>query len=342
MFLVSITFQVIPIALVSGDTKHYYREYDVFLEAFMELTHNFPEHMNYEVIGKTVKDNNIILFAIGDPKNPKILFDGAMHGEETLGSEILYLYAKWLLTSNDPLAIQIITNTYTLLIPALNVDNYNHLRTNENHVDLNRNFVTRWERAGSSDPESWYYHGPAPSSEPETQVLLSVFERFQPVFYINLHFPGGTYYLGSRYGNHTRYEFLIEKIETLANEQEVDPYQYRGESGGSGLAISDAAKLGITSFLVELHDEILPLSEIEEKVFPRFLTIACGLSQTIEPEVIPDFSTDVPEFPYEIPQLPDTIPEFPTTRMFLLIVMTSIFTLFFVWKLRKANFSKAP
>jgi len=264
-----------------------YRGYNTFMDAFMSLANAYPELVTYESIGKTVENRDIIMFKIGNPDGGKVLFDGAMHGWETLGSEVLYFYAKWLLTSNDPVANRILTRDYTLLVPALNVDGYNSARKNADGVDLNRNFATNWERAGSTNPNSEYYRGPAPLSEPESQALVRVFKTFNPSFYVNLHFPGGTYYAGSYYGNRTYYRLLVDKIDSLSEELEVTPYYYHGEFGGSGLAISDAACDGVTSFLIELNDEIIPFSEIELVVLPRFIPIATVLSQECEGEPAP-------------------------------------------------------
>jgi len=267
-----------------------YRDYNTFMDAFMSLANAYPELVTYENIGKTVENRDIIMFKIGNPDGGKVLFDGALHGWETLGSEVLYFYAKWLLTSNDPVANRILTRDYTLLVPALNVDEYNNARKNANGVDLNRNFATNWERAGSTNPDSEYYRGPAPLSEPESQVLVRIFKTLNPIFYVNLHFPGGTYYAGSSYGNRTYYRLLVDKIDALSEELGVNPYYYHGEFGGAGLAISDAAYAGVTSFLIELNDEITPFSEIETVVLPRFIPIAVVLSQECEGEHAPEAS----------------------------------------------------
>ena len=256
-----------------------YRDYYTFMDAFMSLTSAYPELVTYETIGKTVENRDIIMFKIGNPAGGRVLFDGALHGEENLGSEVLYFYAKWLLSSNDPIANRILTGAYTLLIPALNVDNYRNVRTNAHHVDLNRNFATNWEYAGSTNPSSWYYRGPAPLSEPESQALVSVFQTYEPHFYMNLH-RGATLFYVSNYGNTTYYSLLFEKMEALSRERGVTPYPY-SFIRGAGFAISDAARAGITSFLLELIDweTIVSFAEIETVVLPTFIPVAAVLTQ---------------------------------------------------------------
>jgi hypothetical protein len=238
--------------------------------------------MTYETIGKTVLGNDIIMFKIGNPNEGKVLFDGAMHGIETLGSELLYFYAKWLLTSNEPLAQHILSATYTMLIPALNVDKYNRDRKNANGVDLNRNFATNWDNSGSTNPDSDTYRGPSPLSEPESQTLIRVFITYTPHFYVNLHMWAGPYYAGSYYGNKTYYQILRNKINSLSRQHGVSPFYYTGQFRGAGFAISDASRTGITSFLIELSETAMPYTDIEKNLLPRFIPIAAVLSQESE------------------------------------------------------------
>jgi hypothetical protein len=254
------------------------RSYDDLREGFMNLASDYPELMSFETIGMTVENREIILFKIGNPIGGVVLFDGAMHGWENLGSEVLFLYARWLLTSGDSMAESILESTYTLLIPALNVDSYNETRKNANGVDLNRNFATNWEYSESRPTYSEYYGGSSPLSEPESQALIGVMQKYKPNFYGNLH-EGGTYYAGSTYGNRTYYSELVSKISDLSLELDVHPYYYHGEFRGSGMAISDAAVEGITSFLIELNDPAIPVTNIETEIFPRFMVIAVVISQ---------------------------------------------------------------
>jgi len=255
------------------------RDYGTFIAAFKSLANTYPELVTYEAVGKTVENNDILMFKIGNPAGGKVLFDGAIHGLESGGSEILYSYAEWLLTSDDPLAKQILATDYTLLIPAVNVDNYNNLRVNAHHVDLNRNFATNWQNSGSTNTTSENYHGPSPLSEPESQALVKVFKAFNPQFYVNLHFGGGKYYLGSTYGNKTLYTSLVNQINTLSQQRGVSPYPYYW-TDGAGFAISDAARLGITSFLLELSTNLtIPSPAIETTILQRFIPIAAVLSQ---------------------------------------------------------------
>ncbi|MEM3701024.1 MAG: M14 family zinc carboxypeptidase [Candidatus Bathyarchaeia archaeon] len=258
-----------------------YRDYNTLIKLFKDFAETYPSLVSYEIVGKTVQNNDIIMFKFGNPNGGRILVDGAIHGAENLGSELLYFYAKWLLTSSDPLATQILTRNYMLLIPALNVDGYAKWRKNANGVDLNRNFATNWQYAGSTDPSSEYYRGPAPLSEPESQALVQVFQTWKPVFYINLH-RGGSILYGSTYCNSTYYSILHSKMKQLANQRQVASYGFQAISG-AGFAMSDAAKAGITSFLLEIVDwQEITLQQIEAELLPKFIPIIAVLSQECE------------------------------------------------------------
>ena len=258
-----------------------YRDYNTLIELFKNLAETYPSLVSYETVGKTVQKRDIMLFKIGNPQGGRILIDGAIHGAENLGSELLYFYARWLLTSNDPLANRILTRNYILLIPALNVDGYAKWRKNANGVDLNRNFATGWQYAGSTDPTSEYYRGPAPLSEPESQTLVQVFKTWKPSFYINLH-RGGSILYGSKYCNQTYYSVLHSKMVQLAKERQVPSYSFQS-LWGNGYAMSDAAKAGITSFLLEIVDwQEITLQQIETELLPKFIPIIAVLSQECE------------------------------------------------------------
>ena len=268
-----------PVSKAEGGT---YRYYDTFMKAFIDLAKQYPSLISYQTVGKTVENRSIIMFTIGNPNGGKILFDGAIHGEESLGGELLYSYAKWLVTSNAPLANQILAATCTLIVPALDADEYNIVRTNAHHVDLNRNFATNWEYSGSSDPNDWYYHGPSPLSEPESQTITRIFQAYKPKFYVNVH-RGGSVLYENHYGNGTYYALLSRKMTDLSHSLNVSPYPHTTLSG-PGFAMTDAAVRGITSYLFEVMDWTtdLSLSQIDSILLPRFISVAAVLSQECE------------------------------------------------------------
>jgi len=95
-----VLFFLIIISLIVGQVFVVYprsnRSYDDLVEAFMNLAYDYPDLVSYDTIGYTVDEQEILMFKIGNPSGERIVFDGAIHGWENVGSELLYLYAKWL------------------------------------------------------------------------------------------------------------------------------------------------------------------------------------------------------------------------------------------------------
>ena len=255
------------------------------MAAYMSLAQAHPQQMTYEAVGKTVQGRDIILFRIGNPNGGRVLFDGAIHGTEAIGSELLLSYALWLLESNESLAKTTLQMTYTLMIPVVNTDKENYARKNANGVDLNRNFATDWERAGSTNPDSTTYRGPSALSEPESQTLVNAFKTYRPTFYVNLHMWADPYYAGCMEANTTYYAKLVSEINSLSQTRGITPFPYSGQFGAAGMAIGDAARLGITSFLIELSKDVIPLSVVQTSLLAKFIPVAAVLSQNARPLV---------------------------------------------------------
>jgi protein MpaA len=76
------------------------------------------------------------------------------------------------------------------LLPDINPDGaVRRTRVNADGVDLNRNFPFRWHRL--SDPDSRYYPGKRPASEPESRAVAAFIRRVRPGLTIWLHQPYG-------------------------------------------------------------------------------------------------------------------------------------------------------
>ena len=108
-------------------------------------------------------------------KNGKILVIGCFHGDEPQGK---YLIEEYLKLNKD---------TKLMFVPCLNEYGYkNNCRTNENGVDLNRNFPTKNWILGEKDD---YYGGEKPASEKETQFLVDLITKNEPKTILTLHAP---------------------------------------------------------------------------------------------------------------------------------------------------------
>lgn len=124
-----------------------------------------------------------------DEAEPEILFTGAVHGDEPLGTMALVYFMHYLLEGygTDPQATEIVESRELYFVPVANPDGYDAiLRTNldandeRTGVDLNRNFGFEWEGANA-------YQGDAPFSEPETRALRDLCLEKQFRLALNYH-----------------------------------------------------------------------------------------------------------------------------------------------------------
>lgn len=114
----------------------------------------------------------------------EVLFIGAFHGDEPESAEILYK----LIDTIQQLPIEQRPMMPFIILPQLNPDGLlANTRKNANQVDLNRNWPTQnWEPNAQHEH---YHSGPAPASEPETQLLQRLIEGFPPQRIVSLHTP---------------------------------------------------------------------------------------------------------------------------------------------------------
>ncbi|MBK9324133.1 MAG: DUF2817 domain-containing protein [Bdellovibrionaceae bacterium] len=113
-----------------------------------------------------------------------ILFVGGVHGDEPEGVRLAQEFLKWL-SEAESKSPEAILHSW-ILVPCLNVDGYlRNLRTNDNGVDLNRNFPARDWSPEAKAPR--YYPGPQPSSELETQALVDLIKIEKPRLIVHFH-----------------------------------------------------------------------------------------------------------------------------------------------------------
>ncbi len=129
------------------------------------------------------------------PPKGRILFIGGIHGDEYAAISLTYIWLKTLLQPSTP------TSYHWLFLPLANPDGLFRspaTRTNANSVDLNRNFpspdwpklaLKTWQSHTGANPRR--FPGETANSEPETQWLVQLIERFQPDAIISLHAPYG-------------------------------------------------------------------------------------------------------------------------------------------------------
>jgi protein MpaA len=114
------------------------------------------------------------------PGVEKVLILGGTHGSEPTGTAIAHRLIIEL--KKNP---QLYKNRYVAIVPEINPDGLAiNSRVNAHGVDLNRNLPAGNWRLGRSDNS---FGGHTPNSEPETQALVKLIERFKPDRILTLH-----------------------------------------------------------------------------------------------------------------------------------------------------------
>ena len=199
-----------------------YRDIYMLTDKLWNIHKKFSSNTAVYRIGTTHMGYPILAFRISntptsDTLKPSILFFAGLHGNELMGSVQIIDQIERMLNSNDG-HIQSLPHTFDLwFIPLLNPDgNIQMMRidasskmgrkngrstegTCENSpsegVDLQRNFPILWEE---SDPKSTHYSGMSNLSEPESQALQNLSQRYQFLAALSWHSPGN--YVTSAYG----------------------------------------------------------------------------------------------------------------------------------------------
>lgn len=123
-------------------------------------------HLQWSVIGQSVEKRFIYGCQIGTGRK-KVLMWSQMHGNESTTTKALFDLFHFLKLDNE-IAKLILTKCSIMVIPILNPDGANrYTRHNANGVDLNR------------DAQAL--------TQPESLVLKSVFQSFNPDYCFNLH-----------------------------------------------------------------------------------------------------------------------------------------------------------
>lgn len=137
-----------------------------------EITNNDGTFTNYEyVISSGDYTTDGYYCELGEPnlniKKPKYLLSSGIHGNESVATLYLYRFVRDVLEGrNVPNAFR--ESTILHVIPVINpwgLDNAT--RSNENNVDINRNFNWKWDENTSE------YKGTKAESEKETQVVVN-------------------------------------------------------------------------------------------------------------------------------------------------------------------------
>jgi len=133
-------------SLTTWDKYHNYVDLTNYLAAVQQT---YPTIARRFSIGKSVQGRE--LWGIRITKNPdieevepEVKYIGNMHGDETVGREMLLRFIDQLCSgymNGDDRITKLIENTDIYIIPSMNPDGFNYgRRSNYNYYDINRNF----------------------------------------------------------------------------------------------------------------------------------------------------------------------------------------------------------
>ena len=178
-----------------------------------------PQLVKLEVLGHTYEGREIIALKLtqgargqADGTRPAVLYSSTQHAREWISTEV----NRRLLNSfidgwraNDKETRNLLKNNELWFVLVANPDGYQYtfdherlwrknLRDNDNDgqitradgVDPNRNYPEHFgydEEGSSSQISSDTYRGPSAGSEPETQAMMSLFDRADFSFQVNYH-----------------------------------------------------------------------------------------------------------------------------------------------------------
>lgn len=109
-------------------------------DTFARLAKQFPENAQVETIGRSLEGRPLILLHIGQNMRqrnlltPMVKYIGNMHGDETIGRQLMIYLAQYLLYnyhSNLEVA-QLVNSTDIYLMPTMNPDGFERSQVNEN------------------------------------------------------------------------------------------------------------------------------------------------------------------------------------------------------------------
>jgi murein peptide amidase A len=134
-----------------------------------------------EVFGYSVEQRPLLAYVFGEGANVTMIF-GAFHDNEPASPVVVESLRLYLAAHPEEWKGRKI-----ILVPITNPDGQRQRsRTNAHGVDLNRNFPGTWQVTAAV---ARYNSGPSPASEPETQAVMHLVEKYSPNKIISIHQP---------------------------------------------------------------------------------------------------------------------------------------------------------
>jgi carboxypeptidase T len=256
---------------------------------------NYPEIVQVEKIG-TGSVYHLPIWAIKisdnpyeDEAEPAILFTALHHAKELLGSEVCLYLLDYLCKNyaENSKVRQWVNDLEIWIVPVVNPDGLylaidskfapqfwrKNLSDNNSNgrfdaekdgVDLNRNYDFNWASEGDNDSRSWYYRGPFPFSEEETQAIRDLTYRERFVFHLDFHSYGEVIlYPWDNFTTLADQRLIIDLAKEMAKgiqkNGQLARYSISALNGKLGQSsVWMRGKMGILSYIIEVGDSHFP------------------------------------------------------------------------------------
>jgi predicted deacylase len=241
-----------------------YHSYQQIIDLMDSLATTFPTICKKVIFGYSVQGRQCAALKISDnvtmhEAEPKVLFDGSIHGDEIGGAENLVRFARELCVNyaTDTNIAYLINNREIWLYCMVNPDGrVNMSRYNYNGVDVNRDFGYMWDAWGGS---------PAAFSQPESRANRDWSYNNEPTIFITYHsgdeiclYPWGYRYNTCPDDDHQSY------LAKMYSDSSLYPNLAYGMAATDLYAVNGASDdanygmLGTISFTVEMSNNKQP------------------------------------------------------------------------------------
>ena len=271
-----------------------------------------------EVIGQTVQERPMYALTIGTGDVYALVFAG-IHGNEIANTPIMMDALEALIQgmeTGDETITETLSRVTLVVVPCANPDGYDYCmgyarhglvagrKVNGNEVNLNRNFPTpHW---GNEFTKGHYdYPGPEAGSEPETQALVQLAERYPYSAMVDFHSKAQEVYYGK--GGFAQEDVLVSisvddlNAMTLRLAEAIRPERYRlrlmadlEKGEGFGGSTDYLFHLGVPAVTVETVDFMTKSytidvfeKEAQRLKMPELLMKLCDIACEFDKELHP-------------------------------------------------------
>ena len=195
------------------ETRDAYHSYQEIIDLADSLAEHFPNICTKHVFGTSLGGRQLAALKISDnpetdENEPEVMFDAGIHGDEIGGPENVIRFARKLCLEygTDPEITDLIDNREIWLYLMVNPDGrVNMVRTNNNGVDLNRDWGYMWDGWGSST---------GAFSQPESKALRSC--SYFNQFVVHTTYHSGTEYISCPWSYRSSAPYDASRILQLA------------------------------------------------------------------------------------------------------------------------------